>query len=66
MQTRRPPAAQALFEARTLKGLSQFHLAVRAELSLQTVSLAERTGHFTDRTAERLAAALDVPVGSLR
>lgn len=57
--------ARALRAARKRKSLSQVHLAVRSGLSLPTVSLAERSGHLTQRTAERLAAALDVPVESL-
>ncbi len=40
-------------------GLSQFRLAVKADLSPSTVSLAERTGYLTRATAARLARALD-------
>jgi transcriptional regulator with XRE-family HTH domain len=66
MHRHEPPAAQALRAARKCKNLSQFQLAVRTGLSLPTISLAERTGYFSERTAERLAAALEVPVESLR
>ena len=60
------PAVQALLAARQRKGWSQYRLAVHAGLHPNTVSLAERSGHFSERTAERLAAALDIPVESLR
>ncbi|WP_409015016.1 helix-turn-helix domain-containing protein [Archangium sp.] len=66
MHTNRRSVAQALLAARQRKGWSQYRLAVRAGLHPNTVSLAERSGHFTERTAARLAAALDVPVESLR
>jgi transcriptional regulator with XRE-family HTH domain len=63
---RKNEGAQALIKARKRKGLSQVLLAVQSGLSLPTVSLAERTGCFSARTAERLAAVLGVPVESLR
>jgi transcriptional regulator with XRE-family HTH domain len=58
-------AAPALLAARQRKGWSQYRLAVQADLHPNTISIAERTGHCTRRTAERLAAALDIPVESL-
>lgn len=60
------PVAQAIVAARQRKGWSQYRLAVHAGLHPNTVSLAERSGHFSERTAKRLAAALNVPVASLR
>lgn len=65
MHTNHRPVAQALLAARQRKGWSQYQLAVRAGLHPNTVALAERSGHFSERTASRLAVALDVPVESL-
>lgn len=44
--------------ARKRQGLSQLELALLADVSLNTVSLAERSGRMSPRTAERIAAAL--------
>jgi DNA-binding XRE family transcriptional regulator len=44
--------------ARLAAGLSQFHLAARAGLSLQTIGLCERAGLCTRATAEKLAPIL--------
>lgn len=66
MHTNSRAVTRALLAARQRKGWSQFRLAIHAGLHPNTVSLAERSGHFTERTAERLAAALNVPVESLR
>jgi len=58
--------AETLRTARKAKEWSQDTLHVRAGVSRETISIAERTGWLTQRTAERLAAALDIPVESLR
>jgi DNA-binding XRE family transcriptional regulator len=58
--------AQTLRAARKGKELSQAKLGFKAEVSRETISIAERTGHCTARTAERLAAVLEIPVESLR
>ena len=58
-------AVRTLREGRKRKGWSQFWLAVQAGLHPNTVSIAERTGYLSQRSAERLAAALNVPVESL-
>jgi transcriptional regulator with XRE-family HTH domain len=52
--------SRALRLLRKREGLSQLALAVRAGVSLNTVSLAERSGRLTERTAERFATALGV------
>lgn len=59
-------ASQTLREGRKRKGWSQFWLAVQAGLHPNTVSIAERTGYLSQRSAERLAVVLGVPVESLR
>jgi transcriptional regulator with XRE-family HTH domain len=51
---------------RAAAGWSQFELAARARLSLQTVGLVERSGLITERTAERLSIALGVSAEELR
>lgn len=51
---------------REQRGLTQFDLAAKSGLSLQTVSLAERAGVVTDRTAHALAAVLEVEAERLR
>jgi transcriptional regulator with XRE-family HTH domain len=57
---------QAVIAARKRKRWSQFRFAVAADVHPNTVSIFERTGHCTQRTAERLAAALGVSVAALR
>lgn len=65
-----PPArrspAERLRAARLARGLSQFTLAARAGLSLQTVGLAERAGIITGATAAKLAAVLGIAPEDLR
>jgi len=51
---------------RVSAGWSQFELAARSHLSLQTVGLVERTGLITERTAERLSLALGISAEELR
>lgn len=46
--------------------MSQVQLAAAAGLSLATLSLAERFGIVTDRSAERLAKVLGVPPEQLQ
>lgn len=46
--------------------MTQFQLAARAGLSLQTVSIAERGGILTDRSVRLLAEALGVLPAELR
>lgn len=58
--------AETLRTARKNKDLSQAQLSFVSGVSRETISIAERTGHLTKRTAERLAAALDIPVESLQ
>jgi transcriptional regulator with XRE-family HTH domain len=55
-----------ILRARRRVRLTQAQLAVKAGLSIATVSLAERFGVVTDRTLERLAAALGVDAKELR
>lgn len=45
---------------REQKGLTQFTLAYKSGLSLQTISLVERGGICTERTVAAIAAALGV------
>ena len=58
--------SRALRLLRKREGLSQLALAVRAGVSLNTVSLAERSGRLTERTAELFAAALRVTPDEFR
>ncbi len=52
--------------ARLAKGLSQVDLAFKSGVSLSWLSVLERKpGLMTQRIAERLAAALDLPVKAL-
>jgi transcriptional regulator with XRE-family HTH domain len=51
--------------ARLRARLTQIDLARQAQVSLSTLRVAER-GIATDRTLERLAAALGVPAAELR
>lgn len=53
-------------KARLAAGLSQAQLAVKADLSPSTLSLAERAGILTRRTAEKLAAVLGCTAEELR
>jgi transcriptional regulator with XRE-family HTH domain len=46
--------------ARRRANLTQLELASRARCCIQTISLAERTGHLTLPSAEKLARALGV------
>ncbi len=66
MHRNETPVTRALREARNRKNWNQVQTAVHAGVSLSNYSLAERTGFLTQRTAERLAAALGVPVELLR
>jgi transcriptional regulator with XRE-family HTH domain len=50
--------AQRVRAIRLAAGLSQFQLAARAGLSLQTVSLVERAGLLTGATAAKIAPVL--------
>lgn len=62
-QKRPTSPVRALREER---GLTQLQLAVKAGLSIQTISLAERAGLVSAATAARLAEALEVPAAELR
>lgn len=53
-----PTVADRVRAARLSAGLSQFMLAARAGLSLQTVGLVERAGICTPATAAKLGAVL--------
>lgn len=55
---RAPTVQERVRAARLAAGLSQFHLAARAGLSLQTIGLCERAGLCTRATAEKLAPIL--------
>jgi transcriptional regulator with XRE-family HTH domain len=46
-------------------GLSQLEVAVRSGLSLNTISLLERSGHCTAEVATRVAAALGLKLDDL-
>jgi transcriptional regulator with XRE-family HTH domain len=52
-------------ELRKDLGISQLELAVRAETSLVTVSMAERSGRVSPDMAARFARALGVSVDQL-
>ncbi|HYG67874.1 MAG TPA: helix-turn-helix transcriptional regulator [Anaeromyxobacteraceae bacterium] len=58
MLTDRKPSP--LRAARERRGLTQVQLAVAANCAVQTISIAERTGHITLQSAEKLAAALGI------
>jgi transcriptional regulator with XRE-family HTH domain len=58
VNTRKSSRGARLRRARQRLGLSQVDLAVAAGCSLNTVSLAERSGYFTERMAAKFAAAL--------
>jgi hypothetical protein len=57
---------QAIRDGRRRKRLTIVKAAVLANLAPFTVSLAERAGIVTERTAERLSRVLDIPVERLR
>ena len=57
----RKPDPEFPRDARRRRGLTQLQLAARAEVSIQTVSIAERTGHLTVASAAKLAVVLGVP-----
>jgi DNA-binding XRE family transcriptional regulator len=63
--TTRDTAALVRHRRRELGVASQQELASSAGLAMQTVSLVERTGLITRRTAERLAPVLRLPVETL-
>jgi transcriptional regulator with XRE-family HTH domain len=50
---------------RLRRGLTQLTLAIRANCSLNSVSIAERGGKISEAMAQRLAAALHVPVEAI-
>ncbi len=52
--------------ARERAGLTQMALAVRANCSIQTISLAERSGYLTPAAAQKLAPVLRVEPAELR
>lgn len=54
----RRTAADRVRARRLELGLSQFQVAARAGLSLQTVGLVERAGIISRNTAEKLCAVL--------
>lgn len=60
------PLRTTVRQLRESRGLTQFQLAAQAGLSIQTVSLAERAGILTDRTAQAIAAVLAVQPSELR
>jgi len=55
-----------LLAARERLGLTQLQLAVKAGCSIQTISIAERTGHLTPTSAAKLARALECRAEELR
>ncbi len=52
--------------ARDRAHLTQLQLAAQAGCSIQTISIAERTGHLTLASAEKLAKALGITPTELR
>lgn len=56
---------RTLRRLRKRRGLSQVALAVKAGVSLNTVSLAERSGRITERVTGLLAQALGVDPAAL-
>ena len=63
---RRTAPESALKKARLAKGLSQLDLAVASGVSVSWISALERQpGLLTQEIAERLAGALELPLGSL-
>jgi transcriptional regulator with XRE-family HTH domain len=51
---------------RVRKGLTQLDLAVKADCSLNTVALAERSGRVSEEMATRFSRALGVPSTTIR
>lgn len=51
--------------ARLANGISQLQLAIRADCSLNTVSVIERGGRMSDTMAKKLEAALRLPTNTL-
>ena len=47
-------------EARERAGLTQLEVAIKAQISIGTLSVAERGGPISSRSAQRLATALAV------
>jgi transcriptional regulator with XRE-family HTH domain len=60
------PAPTPLRAAREKARLTQLQLAARAGCSIQTISIAERTGHLTEPSAAKIAAVLGVQPEDLR
>lgn len=57
---------RALRFLRQQRGLTQVALAVKAGVSLNTVSLVERSGRITERVANLFAQALQVEPATFR
>ncbi len=57
--------SQRLMVARRRAGLTQIQLSVKAGISVNSVTTAERFSFATPRTLEKLAKALGVRVGDL-
>ncbi len=60
-----PSKTTRLQSARRRASLTQVQLAARAGIALSTLSLAERFGVLSKRTAEKIAAVLQVAVEDL-
>jgi len=56
----RPTTQNVVRDARERAGLTQLQLANESGVSLGTISVAERGGRLSERSAQRLAAALHV------
>lgn len=59
------PVGERVRRTRLAAGISQFQLAARAGLSLQTVGLIERAGVITRASAEKVAPVLGLTVEEL-
>lgn len=55
-----PKLGERIRSLRTAAGLTQIELAVRSDVALQTLGLAERVGFVTPTTATKLAGVLGV------
>lgn len=59
---KRNELAEVIRRERLRLGMTQLELAVRAHCSLSTVSLAERAGYVSRKTARRIADVLKAPL----
>lgn len=66
MTTTNDPPKTPLRTARSRARLTQLQLAAKVGCSIQTISLAERTGYLTAGAAARIAAVLGIDANELR